>query len=130
VRALINAFALTLVLSTLGAGGCHRDRCVSICQKREKELGCSPREGCKAKCDQLHTAPRCAPELKTFEECFLAVDAKNWMCDEEGLPVVQLSFCQKERNAVGACLERPAGAEIPAAPQVPTTMPKPGLPAH
>jgi hypothetical protein len=129
VRPLVNAFALTLVLFTLGAAGCHRDRCVPICEQRAKELGCSPRESCKAKCDELHTAPRCAKELKAFEECFLAVEAKNWMCDEEGLPVVQLSFCGKERTAVGACLESPPAPEIPA-PTIPTTIPKPGVPSH
>jgi len=117
------------VLFTLGTAGCHRNRCVPICEQRAKELGCHPREGCKVKCDQLHAAPRCVKELKTFEECFLAVEAKNWMCDEEGLPVVQLTFCGKERSAVGACLESPPAPEIPA-PTIPTTIPKPGVPAH
>jgi hypothetical protein len=130
VRAVVNAFALALVLCTLGGAGCHRDRCVSICQQREKELGCHPREGCKAKCDQLHAAPRCVKELKTFEECFLAVESKNWMCDDEGLPVVQEHFCEKERYGVSACLEGPTGPEIQVAPPTPNTFPKPAAPAH
>jgi hypothetical protein len=129
VRASINAFALAFVLFTLGTAACHRDRCVPICEKRAKELGCHPEEGCKVKCDQLHTAPRCAKELKAFEECFLAVEAKNWMCDNDGLPVVQLSSCSKERTAVSGCLEAPP-PEIPVAPTVPNTIPKPGVPAH
>jgi hypothetical protein len=115
VRALKNVVTLAFVLFTVGAAGCHRNRCVPICEQREKELNCHPQESCKATCEQLHTATTCAKELKVFEDCFLAETPKHWTCDESGLPVVQIQFCSKERNAVSTCLEN-----TPTTPQTAT----------
>jgi hypothetical protein len=103
VRTIWYALAYAFVVF-LSAAGCHRDRCVPTCEQRAKELNCIPRE-CKTKCAELHAPPFCAKEMKRFESCFLAEPTKNWICDEEGLPVVRQEVCAKERQAVIACLQ-------------------------
>jgi hypothetical protein len=57
----------------------------------------------------------CAKELKVFEECFVVRPLKEWLCDSEGLPVVQQQSCSLERNLVEECLQKGPSAP-PAAP--------------
>lgn len=112
----MRAFLSVGVLLALagGAAGCHRDRCVSVCEQREKELGCHPKEDCKTSCRKLHTAPTCRNELKRFEDCFLTKPVDKWECDHTGLPVTKADECLIERHLVMGCLEM--GPQPPATP--------------
>jgi len=105
-------YVLVSALLTLSALGCHRERCVPTCEQRAKELNCLSR-ACKAKCEELHAPPVCQTELKRFEACFLAQPSKDWVCDEEGLPVVRQSVCVTERHAVEVCLQRAPATPAP-----------------
>ncbi|HEX4406777.1 MAG TPA: hypothetical protein VH560_18185 [Polyangia bacterium] len=100
----MSLFALLAVVT--GAAGCHKaDRCRSICEERQTQLGCHPKEDCQTSCKKLHATPTCQPELKKFEECFLAKPADKWMCDANGLPVVRGDECATERHVIMGCLE-------------------------
>jgi hypothetical protein len=102
--ALVVRLATLATLATLAAG-CRRDRCVSVCEQRVRELGCHPTDPCKTTCEKLHTAPTCRPELQVFERCFIVRPTKDWECDlGDGTPVVHADLCLPERQAVMACL--------------------------
>jgi len=107
VRAL-SSFAVLFAVFVLatGATGCRRpDRCPSICEERKQQLGCHPKKDCQTSCKELHAAPTCQAELKTFEACFLSKPVDKWMCDANGLPVVRGDECATERHVVMGCLE-------------------------
>jgi hypothetical protein len=113
VRSLCSALGLLVLVSV---AGCHRDRCVPICEKRAKEVPCARGEECKATCEKLHHSPVCLPQMKTFETCFLDQPTDHWTCDDEQLPVVKDDFCVKERAAVVRCLNSAPPPPLPTLP--------------
>ena len=105
------ALALGLALSF---GACHRDRCVPICEQRQKELGCQPRKSCKVTCDELHDpASPCAAEFKGWEACIMKLPADQWECDHGGQPAPKENTCPAERAKVELCRARTPGTPPP-----------------
>ncbi len=100
---IARGFALASVLTSVLASGCHRDRCVSTCEQRAKELHCPPHESCKATCDKLHAPPACGKEYKDYERCFLDLPPKEWFCYDDQ-PVPSPAACPAQRHQVEACL--------------------------
>jgi hypothetical protein len=100
------ALALCALAATLSIGGCHRDACVSTCERQARALGCTHPESCRDSCHKLHTSPTCGPELRVFEVCFLQAPAQALECDVDGLPAAKPDTCEAEKAAVMACLER------------------------
>jgi hypothetical protein len=102
--------ASTLVLSlvfVLSIGACRRDRCVSVCEQRQKELGCQPRKSCKVTCDELHDpSSPCAAEFRGWEACILKVPLNQWECGQDGQPSPLQSTCPDERSKVGLCMSK------------------------
>ena len=97
--AFVLAFAFVFSL-----GACHRDRCLSVCQQREKELGCVPSESCKATCTQLHQASPCAAEFRGWEDCIVRLPTDQWECGIRGQPVPRDKTCPDARAKVMACI--------------------------
>jgi hypothetical protein len=98
--------AFTFLISL---GACHRDRCLSVCQQREKDLGCRPEtveRGCKATCDQLHEESPCSPAMKGWEACIVSLPAGDWECNPAGQPVPKDTACQDARSKVVACISK------------------------
>jgi hypothetical protein len=113
VRTVFAAIALLLVAAS---SGCHRNKCLSACEKNAKELGCGHADHCKTQCDTLHTSPVCLREMKTFEVCFLNEPTAHWICDEEGIPALSPTYCQPERGRVIACLNSTPPPAVPSGP--------------
>jgi hypothetical protein len=98
---IVLAFACALSLAA-----CHRDRCLSVCQQRQKELRCQPRETCKATCDQLHEASPCAAEMRGWEDCIVSLPTHQWECNAVGQPVPQETACTEARGKVVTCISK------------------------
>ena len=100
--------AFVFVLSfALSLGACRRDRCVPVCEQRQKELGCQPMESCKATCDKLHAPSPCAAELRGWQDCIVTLPTQQWHCDEgDGQPVPLPGACPDARSKVEACLAK------------------------
>jgi hypothetical protein len=96
--------AFFILVPALGA--CHRDRCLSVCQQREKELGCKPSESCKATCAQLHEASACAAEFRGWEDCIVELPTHQWECGIRGQPVPRETTCTDARAKVMACISK------------------------
>jgi hypothetical protein len=98
------AFAFVLSL-----GACHRDRCLSMCQQHERELGCkpdSPLRSCKVTCDDLHQETPCSAETKEWEACLMELPANQWECNPAGQPVPKEAGCQGVRDKVVRCISK------------------------
>jgi hypothetical protein len=99
---IVLAFAFVLSL-----GACHRDRCLSICQQREKELGCvpdSPRRTCKVTCEDLHKETPCSAAMRVWEACLLPLPANQWECNPAGQAVPKETACTDARAGVIGCI--------------------------
>ena len=98
--------AFFLLVPALGA--CHRDRCLSVCQQREKELGCTPSESCKETCGQLHEASGspCDAEFRGWEGCIVNLPKDQWECGIRGQPVPRETACHDARVKVMACITK------------------------
>jgi hypothetical protein len=103
---IVVAFSLTLSLG-VSLGACHRDRCVSVCEQRVKELGCSPGDSCKTTCDQLRSPSPCAAAFHGWEDCIVGLPASQWQCNEASLLTPKPGACAEARAKVQACLESP-----------------------
>jgi hypothetical protein len=94
----------------LSLGACHRDRCLSVCQQREKELGCKPtphtRRTCKDTCDELHEASPCSEPMRAWEACLVTVPASAWECTEVGPPAPKDGECTKAKVGVIECIQK------------------------
>jgi hypothetical protein len=108
VKPVFAALALLLLAATSGC----RDQCVPVCEKNAKALGCGRADMCKEQCTSLHTSKLCLAEMKVFEKCFLKEPTDHWMCDEESIPALQLTYCQADRAKVVECLQK---AQVPPA---------------
>ena len=108
--------ALSFVVAA--AAGCHRDPCLSLCERNAKELGCHHPEDCKSSCKKLHESPVCGTPLKEFESCFLKEPREHWECDDfDGVPALKDGVCGAERGRVLACLQsQPLLPQVPAKP--------------
>jgi hypothetical protein len=95
--------ALAMVLSL---GACHRNRCLSVCEQRQKELKCSPSESCKATCDQLHEESPCSAAMRGWEDCIVALPTNQWECNLKGQPVPKDSACTDARSKVFTCITK------------------------
>jgi hypothetical protein len=101
---IVLAFAFVLSL-----GACHRDRCLSICQRREKELGCKPEtvnRSCKATCDELHKESPCSAAMRGWETCVVSLPIDQWECNNAGQPVPKETACQAARAEVISCISK------------------------
>lgn len=99
--------ALFFLLPALGA--CHRDRCLSVCEQRQKELGCKaerPAESCKTTCDQLHEASPCSAAMLGWEACIVSLAPSQWECGNTGQPVPRETACQDARAGVVKCISK------------------------
>jgi hypothetical protein len=116
LRPFARALALGLAVASLAASGCHRDRCISTCEQRAKELNCPPHESCKATCDKLHSPPVCGKEYKEYERCFLDLPASKWLCYGDQ-PVPNPVECPAQRHTLETCLSAapPPSEPAPAA---------------
>jgi hypothetical protein len=93
--------AFTLALSL---GACHR--CQSVCEQRQKELGCTPRITCKATCDELHEATPCSAAMRGWEDCLVSLPANQWECNMEGQAVPKETACTGARANVVTCISK------------------------
>lgn len=96
--------AFFFLVSALGA--CHRDRCLSVCQQRQKELRCQPSESCKTTCDQLHEATPCSAVMHAWEACIVSLPTPQWECNVRGQPVPKETACTDARAQVVACISK------------------------
>jgi hypothetical protein len=96
---------LTLVLA-LSLGACHRDRCLSVCEQRQKELGCNPVKTCKQTCDELHEPSVCDPAFHAWEDCMVKLPADQWECGIRGQPVPKEKACKDARVQVMSCISK------------------------
>jgi hypothetical protein len=90
-------------------GACHRDRCLSVCEQRQKELGCKPErpaESCKATCDQLHEASPCSAAMRGWEACIVSLPPNQWECSNRGQPVPRETACLDARAGVVSCISK------------------------
>src|SRR5579872_3317120 len=113
---------VTLLLLVLTLGACHRDRCLSTCQQRQKELRCMPSKSCKTTCDQLHEASPCSAEMHGWEACIVSLPTDHWECNVAGEPVPQETACTDARAKVIACISKFPQWPLPALP--PKALPK------
>jgi hypothetical protein len=90
----------------LSLGACHRNRCQSVCEQRQKELKCNPRKTCKATCDELHEASPCSAAMRGWEECLISLPANQWECNMEGQPVPKEGACNEARGQVVGCISK------------------------
>jgi len=97
------------VTFALSLGACHRDRCLSLCEQRQKELGCNPevpQRGCKATCDELHKETPCSAVMRGWEACLMSLPADQWECNPAGTPVPKETVCQDARAKVINCITK------------------------
>jgi hypothetical protein len=87
-------------------GACHRDRCQSVCEQREKELRCNPTKSCKETCDQLHESSACDAAFRAWEDCIVQLPTNQWECGIRGQPVPRETACTDARAKVGACISK------------------------
>jgi hypothetical protein len=98
--------AVTLALSL---AACHHDRCLSVCQQREKELDCkpeTPERSCKATCDDLHKETPCSAAMRGWEACLVSLPANQWECNPAGQPVPKERACTDARAKVIDCITK------------------------
>jgi len=98
--------AIVTLASALALGACHRDRCLSTCEKLQKELQCKPRQSCKATCDELREPSPCATEMRAWGDCIVALPTSGWECNEASQLVPKGSSCTDVRNKVFACISK------------------------
>jgi hypothetical protein len=102
-------FAPRIVLAfsfVLSLGACHRDRCLSVCEQREKELRCVPSESCKTTCSQLHEESPCSPAMRDWEACIVSLPTSQWECNGRGQPVPRDTACPDARTKVFTCISK------------------------
>jgi hypothetical protein len=96
--------AFVLLLSALGA--CHRDRCMSVCEQRQKDLKCEPRHGCKATCDEIRQETPCSTEMRGWGDCIIALPADGWECNQASQLVPKEASCTKVRDKLVSCISK------------------------
>lgn len=103
-------FASRIVLALFflapALGACHRNRCQSVCEQRQKELGCTPPKTCKALCDELHEASPCSAPLRGWEDCLVSLPANQWECNPAGQAVPRETACTDARAKVVNCISK------------------------
>jgi hypothetical protein len=109
----MSASRIVLVLAfVFSAGACHRDRCLAVCQQREKELGCKVEKSekgersCKTTCDELHEESPCSAQMRGWEACIVSLSASEWECSGVGQPVPKDTACQDTRAKVVDCISK------------------------
>jgi hypothetical protein len=90
----------------LSLGACHRDRCLAVCEQRQKELKCNPKDSCKATCDQLHEESPCSAAMRGWEECIVSLPVDQWECNVAGQPVPKDAACTEARGKVVTCISK------------------------
>jgi hypothetical protein len=96
--------ACVLLVSSLGA--CHRDRCLSVCEQRQKELRCKPKESCKATCDELREPSPCLAAMRGWGDCIVSLPTDGWECNEASQLVPRETACQEARGQVVSCISK------------------------
>src|SRR5258708_34770145 len=91
------ALAFVFVLSL---GACHRDRCLSACERQQKELRCKPRQSCKATCDELREPSPCLAAMRGWENCIVSLPTDGWECNQASQLVPKETACQEARGQV------------------------------
>jgi hypothetical protein len=112
---LARGIALVSLMPLVMASGCHRDRCVSVCEQRAKELHCPPSESCKETCDRMHTVRSCAKEYSAYERCFLDLPASQWQCYVNQQPIPDPAACPAQRHDLETCLSGETPPSTPGA---------------
>ncbi|HVZ71811.1 MAG TPA: hypothetical protein VHJ20_05490 [Polyangia bacterium] len=106
--AFVFVFAVFVVALPMTA--CQKtDRCLSVCQQREKALGCVPetKSGtCKAMCDELHEQTPCSAAMRSWEDCLVALPVDQWMCNTAGSPAPKETACTTARAGVIDCISQ------------------------
>jgi hypothetical protein len=97
---------LALFLLAPALGACHRDRCLSECAQRQKELRCEPRHGCKETCDELRESTPCSAAMRGWGDCIMALPTSGWECNQASQLVPKETSCTDARAKVVACISK------------------------
>jgi hypothetical protein len=83
--------------------------CSALCSQTAS-LGCSNHSACVPACQRSFDLPVCPAEVTAFLMCANTVGVEAWECSEQGTPALKDGQCDREQEAVIACLSK-AGAK-------------------